>query len=163
MVTVRPAREQDVDAIVAVLNPIIEAGSYTTMADLVSASEQLEFMRRAREHGVYNVAVDGDVVVGIQDVVPFSGGDPALAHLGAISTFVTLDARGAGIGRALANATFDSSKQRGFRKLMATIRADNPGAISYYQGIGFQLIGTARQHALVRGRYLDEVLAERLL
>ena len=50
----------------------------------------------------------------------------------------------------------------GFRKILATIRADNPGAIAFYRTQGFERVGTLRAHALVRGRFVDEVLMERL-
>ena len=44
-----------------------------------------------------------------------------------------------------------------------SIRADNPDAIAFYQAQGFTVVGIARRQALVRDRYVDEVLAERLL
>ena len=83
--------------------------------------------------------------------------------LGEVSTFVALGSRRAGIGRALTAATLRAARERGFRKVWAPIRADNPAAVAFYRSQGFRVIGTARAHALVRGAYLDEVLAERLL
>jgi len=48
-------------------------------------------------------------------------------------------------------------------EIETTIRADNPNAIAFYRAQGFEPVGTLRAHALVRGRYLDEVLMERLI
>jgi RimJ/RimL family protein N-acetyltransferase len=46
---------------------------------------------------------------------------------------------------------------------MATVRADNPQAVSFYQSQGFQIIGTAHKHAFVRGQYVDEIFLEKLI
>jgi len=161
-VTVRAAREEDAAGIAAVLNPIIEAGVYTVMDAPITVEEQAAFIREFPAAGVYNVAVsrENGRVLGLQDVFP----RPApFAHLGEISTFVALGAHGSGIGRALSLATFRRARESGFHKLCASIRADNPGAVAFYRRQGFRVIGTAREHARVGERYVDEVLAERIL
>ena len=99
----------------------------------------------------------------MQDVVPLSAGSPVFGHVGVISTFVALDAQRQGVGRQLSAATFAAARELGFRKLSATIRADNPAALAFYQGLGFRVIGVAQRHALLRGQYVDEVLAEKWL
>jgi L-amino acid N-acyltransferase YncA len=76
---------------------------------------------------------------------------------------VRLDAVRSGVGRSLCAATFEAARERGFVKLSAMIRADNPGALRFYQSQGFRVLGVAERHALVRGRYIDEVLAERFI
>ena len=43
------------------------------------------------------------------------------------------------------------------------MRSDNPNAIAFHSALGFERVGALRAHALVRGRYLDEVLMERLI
>jgi len=161
--TIRPVREDDADPIVDLLNPIIMAGGYTIMAGPLSVEEQIEFIRGFPERGVYHVAISDEVVVGIQDVAPISADVGAFGHVGEISTFVALNAGRRGIGSALCRATFRAAREQGFRKLRATIRADNPGAIAFYLSRGFEVIGIAREHAFIDGRYVDEVLAERFL
>ena len=56
-----------------------------------------------------------------------------------------------------------AATQRGFRKLLATIRADNPYAVLFYRRLGFRVIGIAADHARVEDRYVDEILLERPL
>jgi RimJ/RimL family protein N-acetyltransferase len=85
------------------------------------------------------------------------------AHVGTISTFVALAFHGQGIGSRLTQATLQTASQRGFLKISATIRADNPRAVAFYLRQGFRVIGTAHRHAFVGGRYIDEILAERWL
>lgn len=161
--SVRPARLEDAESIVELLNPIIEEGTYTIMDERLSAGDQIEFMRAFPERGVYHVAVHNDdqCVLGLQDVQPVSVTARALEHVGEISTFVALSSLRKGIGRSLSQATFRAAKERGFTKLMASIRADNPVGIAFYLSQGFNVIGTARKHAFLRDKYIDEVFMER--
>jgi L-amino acid N-acyltransferase YncA len=163
--TIRKAVEEDARSMVALLNPIIQAGTYTTMDDTLSVAEQLAFIRNFPRRGVLHVAVceQSQAILGIQDVMPLSPESSVLQHVGGISTFVSLVSHGQGIGHSLCQATFQAAKELGFTKIMATIRADNPRAVSFYLGQGFRIIGTAQKHVFMKGRYIDEILAERFL
>ena len=129
-----------------------------------SVDEQRGFIAGFPERGVYVVATCDDTrrILGIQDIMAASA-TPALAHVGAISTFVALGAHRRGIGRRLCSVTFREARARGFRKLTATIRADNSAALAFYQSQGFAVVGTARAHAFVGDRFVDEVLTEKML
>ena len=145
---VRTVVESDAEAIVSLLNPIINEGTHTIMAESITVDDQVAFIRGFPSRGVYHLAMsDADRrVVGIQDVQPFAAGTTALDHVGEISTFVSLNAQRRGVGNSLSRATFREAKARGFLKLCAAIRADNPTAISFYRSQGFRIVGTARRH-----------------
>jgi L-amino acid N-acyltransferase YncA len=163
--SIRRVREEDAGSIVELLNPIIQAGKYTIMDEPVSVDDQIGFIRGFPERGVYHAAVrnDSQEVLGIQDVQPISTEVNALRHVGEISTFVRLDSLRNGIGRSLSDATFQAAREKGFLKIRATIRADNPQAISFYKSQGFEVIGTAQKHAFVGEVYIDEILMERFI
>ena len=163
--SIRTAREEDAESIVELLNPIIQQGSYTIMDEQVSVDDQIEFIRGFPERGVVHVAVrdNSQEVLGLQDVQPISAGGGAFKHVGEISTFVSLASHRKWIGRSLSHKTFIEARGRGFLKLWAAIRADNPVAVSFYQSLGFKVIGTAKRHAFVRGKYVDEILAEKFI
>ena len=116
--SIRAAREEDAEAIVELLNPIIRAGLYTIMDEPLSVEDQIEFIREFPQRGVFHVAVsnDGQRVVGLQDVQPLSA-EPrmrAIRHVGDIATFVALDLRRNGIGRVdLVENRFVGMKSRG--------------------------------------------------
>ncbi len=162
-VEVHPANETNAPAIVAMLNPIVAAERYTIMSDPLVTSDMVEWIHSVDEKGAFNVAVENasDRVVGFQCLELCSRVEPAHAHVGDIATFVAIDAQRGGIGSRLMLATIESARRRGFAKVMASIRADNDGAVAFYKGRGFEIIGTARRHAFVRGEFLDEILAER--
>ena len=163
--SVRPVTEDDAAPIVGLLNPLIQAGTYTVIDEPVTVDEQMDFIRKFPERGVFNVAV-GEAsgrLLGLQDVVPLSPGSGAFEHVGVISTFVALGSHGRGVGRSLSEATFRAATRLGFIKISATIRADNPRAVAFYLSQGFRIVGTAERHALIRGKYVDEVLAEKFI
>lgn len=162
-ITIRRVKETDAAAIVALLNPIIQAGKYTAMSETFSAADQLDFIRNFPEHGLYHIAVDdASHTLGIQDVMPISTSD-VFRHVGEISTFVALGSQRQGVGGSLCRATFETAKELGYLKLRATVRGDNPQALTFYRSQGFELIGVAHQHAFLHGKYIDEVLLEKFL
>jgi RimJ/RimL family protein N-acetyltransferase len=67
------------------------------------------------------------------------------------------------VGAALFRVTVRSARDLGFAKIIATTRADNPDAQAFYEAQGFHVVGLARNHALVRDQFVDEILLERLL
>ncbi|MEP7136645.1 MAG: GNAT family N-acetyltransferase [Chloroflexota bacterium] len=161
---IRPVREEDAGSIVELLNPIIQAGIYTAMDESFSVTDQLDFMRSFPQRGIYQIALDGATqkILGIQDVLPISTSN-VFRHVGEVSTFVALDAHRQGVGQSLCQATFKAVKVQDFLKLRATVRGDNPYALAFYQSQGFELIGIAKQHAYLRGKYIDEILLEKFL
>lgn len=162
--SVRIVTAADAAAIIELLNPIILAGIYTVMDEPFAVEDQIEFIRSFPSGGVYHIAVDSksQKALGIQDVMPLST-SAVFKHVGEISTFVALDAQRQGIGQSLCRATFKAAKERGFLKLRATVRGDNPRALSFYQSQGFGLVGIAKKHAFMHGNYVDEMLLEKFL
>lgn len=63
----------------------------------------------------------------------------------------------------LFRATFDAARHKGYRKIFTYIRADNPAAFATYMRHGFRVVGVARAHARIDGRYIDEIVVERML
>lgn len=147
------------------LQRIIDAQGFTILQGPITVEAQENFIRAFPAHGVFHAAIDIDTgsVAGIQDVMPLADDAPALHHVGEISTFVELSQRGRGIGRRLSERTFEAAQHEGFRKLRATVRADNPAAIAFYRALGFKTLGIAKAHAWIDGRYVDEVIAEKAL
>ncbi len=154
---IRAAKLSDAPAISALLNKIIATKQFTILEPL-SAADQLEFMRAFPASGVFLVAEENNQILGLQDVSP-----SAIAGVGDIGTFVALNAQERGVGKALADATLLEARAKGYRKLMAMIRADNPRVIGFYGSLGFRIVGTLVQHVLAHGVLHDEVLMEKLL
>jgi L-amino acid N-acyltransferase YncA len=162
---IREAQLEDAEAIVAVLNPIIEAGIYTALTTSLSVEAEREFILQFPQRGIFHVAVCSkkQEIVGLQDMTPFATYTDAFDHVGIIGTFVSLSCRRQGIGKRLFEASFEAARNKGYEKLFAYVRADNPAALATYLNQGFRMIGTAQRHAKINGRYIDEIMIEREL
>jgi ribosomal protein S18 acetylase RimI-like enzyme len=77
-----------------------------------------------------------------------------------MGTYVDPSGHRQGIGRLLFEATRLAAKEKGYEKFFAFVRGDNVGGLAFYKRIGFEVIGVAKRHAKIKGKYLDEVMIE---
>jgi L-amino acid N-acyltransferase YncA len=164
-IAVRDVRIDDAEAIVAILNPIIAARIYTALDTPVTVDEERAFIRSFPARGIFHVAVDvaTDRIIGFQDVSPFADFTHAFDHVGVIGTYVDLARRRQGIASRLFAATVDAAPAKGYEKLFTYVRADNRAGLETYLRQGFRVVGTAERHARIDGRYIDEIVIEKLL
>jgi len=162
---VRPAGPEDAEQIVGVLNPIIAAGSHTVFDKPFSVRAEREYIEQFTERGVFLVAVapEAGQIVGFQSMEPFANYTRAFDHVGVLGTYVAENYRRRGVARRLFEETFAVARERGYEKIFTFVRADNPAALETYLAQGFSIVGTARKQAKLNGRYIDEVLVEKLL
>ena len=164
-VTVRDVAPADAEGIVAILNPIVAARVYTAFDTPFDPDSERDYITRFPSRGVWKVALRGSDhrIIGFQILEPFGTYTKAFDHVGTLGTYVDLEQRRQGIARALFAATFESACAKGYEKIFTFVRADNEGALATYRAHGFEIIGTARRHAKIDGRYIDEILIEKIL
>jgi ribosomal-protein-alanine acetyltransferase len=126
--TIRPATNNDLDAIMA-----LERASFPT--DAWSAGMMHDEL--ISPHGRYFVLEDEGAVVGYGGLRALFGAADA-----DIQTIAIADAfRGRGAGRMLLRALLDEAAVRGAREVFLEVRADNPVAQNLYATTGFAEIG----------------------
>ena len=163
--SIRDAEPEDAAPLAALLNAIIEHGTYTALDTPYTVDEERAYIETFPERGVFHVAVrasDGRIV-GCQTLEPFATGTHAFDHVGVMGTYVDLACHRQGIGQALFSATYEAARRKGYEKIFTYVRADNEAGLRAYLGQGFRVVGTAERHAKIRGRYVDEVMIERFL
>ncbi|EAS44198.1 GNAT family N-acetyltransferase [Photobacterium profundum] len=162
---VRKVKREDALGIINVLNPIITDGRFSILDTIFSEEEEEQFIENFPERGVFNVALNTEDsrVVGFQNVEPFASYTRAFDHVGIIGTFVDGQYRRQGIASSLFDATFTMAKSLGYEKLFAYVRDDNETALKTYLKQGFEIVGKAKKHAKINGKYIDEVLIEKFL
>jgi L-amino acid N-acyltransferase YncA len=165
MIEIRDARESDAEEIAGILNSIIALRTYTAFDTPVTIGEQRRFIRNFPVRGIFHVAVDSSLeqLVGFQDVSPFADYTHAFDHVGVIGTYVALDRHRQGIAARMFAATFDAGRRKGYEKIFSYVRADNAAGLRAYLGQGFRIVGRAERHAKIDGRYIDEIVIEKLL
>jgi len=102
-VSVRDVEPSDAAGLVRVLNPIIEARSYTVLDTPVSVETEFDYIIDFQERGIWKVAVrepDG-AIVGFQVLEPYANYTRAFDHVGILGTYVDLELRRHGIARRL--------------------------------------------------------------
>lgn len=132
----RRAGEGDLDAIMAIETATFQADAWSTesmRAELLSP------------HTYYLVAVRVDDPSAADDPSAVDGYAGLLAPLGSgdadIQTIaVTASARRHSLGRTLMRQLMTEAHQRGAARLFLDVRADNPGAQSLYEALGFEPI-----------------------
>lgn len=162
---VRSVQPDDAEAIVAIFNPIIEAGIYTVFDTPFTVEAERAYILSLPQRAIFLVAErrDDRQIVGFQSMEPFATYTRAFDHVGVLGTFVELSQRRQGIASCLFQATFETAQARGYEKIFTFIRADNSAALAAYLRQGFRIVGTAQQQAKIRGRYIDEMIVEKLL
>jgi L-amino acid N-acyltransferase YncA len=162
---IRDVALPDAEAVLAILNPIIEARIYTAFDVPFTVEAERDYIARFPARGVWKVAVrqTDQLVVGFQVLEPFGPYTRAFDHVGSLGTYVDLHQRRQGIASALFAATFEAARQKNYEKIFTFVRADNPVALASYRAQGFGIIGTASRQAKIDGRYIDEILIEKAL
>ncbi|MFX1512934.1 MAG: GNAT family N-acetyltransferase [Promethearchaeota archaeon] len=165
MILIRDVRLDDAKSIITILNPIISAGKYSVLVKPLTITEEKVFISNFPEEGIFHVAerLDDKMVVGFQTIEPFGNYTQAFDHVGVIGTFIDLSMRQKGIGIILSQSSFQIAKRKGYEKLFTNIRSDNKAALAFYNKLGFSVIGTARKHAKIGDRLIDEIFVEKFL
>jgi L-amino acid N-acyltransferase YncA len=162
---VRDARPEDARGVLAVFNPIIESGLDSVFATPFTEEAERRYIAELSDRAIFHVAVrtEDATIVGFQGMEPFATYTGAFDHVGVVGTYVDRAARRQGVARRLFAATFEAARRKGYEKIFTYIREDNAAARATYAAHGFRVVGTARQHAKIQGRYVDEIIVERQL
>jgi L-amino acid N-acyltransferase YncA len=138
---------------------IVERGSTfeTALRSAVDFDERIG----AERHPLL-VAEVGDQIVGWAGVSSYSS-RPCYAGIGECSVYVAPEARGHGVGTALAEALADSAEEHGFHKLTGKLFTDNMASIKLCERCGFTSVGVHRRHGQLDGAWRDVLVVERLL
>lgn len=136
-ITVRPYQENDLQAVTAVWNEIVEDGISYPQDTPLSLAEAADFFTSQSFTGV--AEADGRVC-GLYILHPNNVG--RCGHIANASYGVAGTMRGNHIGRHLVTHSLEKGKELGFRILQfnAVVRT-NTGAIRLYTSLGFQPLG----------------------
>jgi L-amino acid N-acyltransferase YncA len=135
----RPATTDDWPAIWAALEPAVRAGDTLALPrDMGEAAARAYWFGDG--HAVFVAAAAGRVVGSYYLRANQAGGGDHVANAGYV---VHPDARGRGVARAMAVASFDAALARGFRAMQFNIVVStNIAAVALWRSVGFAVVGT---------------------
>ncbi|WP_376775956.1 GNAT family N-acetyltransferase [Rhizobium populisoli] len=164
-VVIRPSRDADVEAMLAIYRRHIRRGIEEGVDD--SDTPEPDDLRDRRKnlkskrlpHIV--ATVDGKVV-GYAYVVLFRK-RPAYRYTVKHSIYVHHDHIGKGIGSRLLRGLIDACAAAGFRQIIGYIDADNAASLALHERFNFVRVGLLPAVAYRYGRWADSVMVQRSL
>ena len=146
---------------------IYEAGIATGHATFEPKAPSWEDWDRAHAAAPRLVARAAGVetILGWAAIVPVSG-RCVYAGVGEVSVYVSDDARGRGVGRALLDALVKASEGAGLWTLQAGIFPENRASVALHRNAGFRQVGVRERLGKMtagplQGRWRDVLLFER--
>jgi phosphinothricin acetyltransferase len=162
---IRPSRDGDVDAMLAIYRRHIRQGIEEGVEDSgVPEPGDLRDRRKnlADPRFPHLVAIEDGAVVGYTYVVLFRK-RPAYRFTVKHSIYIRHDRLGQGIGAALMQALIDACAAAGFRRMIGYVDADNAASLALHERFGFTRAGLLPGSAYRNGRWADTVLVQRSL
>jgi L-amino acid N-acyltransferase YncA len=160
--TIRPAAPADAPAIVAIYNEGIRGRGATFETTERTADDVLTWFDAASAHP-FLVAVGADgAVLGWVRASSYRA-RACYAGIADFSVYVSVAARGRGVGDALMAAFLPACAGAGLWKVLSRIFPENAASLALCARHGFRTVGTYEKHARLDGVWRDVVIVERLL
>lgn len=155
-VTTRPVAASDMEAVLAIYAEGI-ATRNATFETAVPTADQLR--TRWLPDLAWVAELDGEVV-GWTAVTPVSARE-CYAGVGETSVYVTADARGRGVGKALLFTQVTEADRSGMWTLQTSIFPENRASLALHHSAGYRTLAVRTRIARLDGTWRDTVLLER--
>lgn len=172
---IRPLRAEDADAVIAIRDDAIRTSTALWIDEVPPVDAARAWAAGHLERGSMLVAEllpeNGDGAAGGAEqgrVVGFASHAPLRPYDGyrwtaEDSVYLTEDAQGRGLGRALLEALVPLAAEQGAHSLIGFIEASNTGSVVLHERCGFTEVGRVPQAGRKFDRWLDLVIMQRLL
>ena len=158
----RLATVSDAEALRRIYNHEVETSMVTFDIEPRSLEEQRDWIREREGALGVIVAENEGSVLGFASLSPYrnrAGYRTTVEN----SVYVSEEARGTGVGRALMDELIDIATQRGFHTILAHIVGAQEPSIALHHACGFHVVGTEREVGRKFGQWLDVVVMQRML
>ncbi len=162
--SIRPATNADIPAITRIYADAVAHGTASFELEPPDEAEMARRMQELTGGGFPYLAADIDgALAGYAYAGPYRA-RPAYRFTVENSVYVTPEAQGRGIGRALLKALIDAAERSGYRQMIAVIGdSGQTASVALHAALGFAHIGTFPNVGFKFGRWLDTVLMQRPL
>ena len=154
---VRPAHQEDITAIVDVIETIAAVETYVVAARLAEKIDRDGVLLRHNEseNRVFFVATVEEDVVGWLHVegVQF----PRMDHTAELTVGVLEEYRGNGLGSTLMERGLEWASNRDYQKVYQSLPATNAQTVDFLEDHGWSVESTREGHYLIDGELTDEV------
>jgi L-amino acid N-acyltransferase YncA len=156
MIEIRPLLHEDWPQV----EEIYRQGIATRNATFETETPSRDEFDEGRVPGHRFVAAEDGEVVGWIAASPTS---PRECYAGVVehSVYVSEEARGRGIGRALLEALIASTEGAGIWTIQTSVFAENAATVALHERAGFRVVGRRERIAQLDGAWRDTILLER--
>jgi L-amino acid N-acyltransferase YncA len=163
MISIRPAVEGDLPALLAIYNHVIlhTTAVYSYLPHTMEARREW-YASKLKEGYPVIVAEEDGRVAGFSSYGPFRAW-PAYKYTIENSVYVAEDQRGKGIGKLLIQPLIEEARRQGYHAIIASIDASNASSLRLHRSFGFEEVAHFRQVGYKFGRWLDLKFLELLL
>jgi L-amino acid N-acyltransferase YncA len=158
--TIRPADEDDLPAIVAILNAAIATRIATAQLDPVDLADRRGWLQRHDARHPVWTATDQGGVAGWLSVLPWSD-RAAYDGTAEVSVYVSPDRQGSGIGRKLLRRAIAEAPRLSIEVYVARILTNNLASLRLFERFDFQRWGVMRGIARLDGALRDVAILGR--
>lgn len=151
---IRPTQLEDVSSITTLLNHEIAQGVAHFGTEPIDQSEIREQLKSAEDRFPWYSAFDDDQFLGFCKSAPWSlrGGYNWTAE---ITIYLTPEARGRGIGKALYGNLLSTLKAQRFQVIVAGVSEPNPASVALHTSIGMKQTGYNTRMGYKHRRWID--------
>lgn len=162
--SIRPVRLTDIPAITAIYRPAVLTGTASFELDPPDDAEMQKRLHALVDAGFpYLVAERDGQLLGYGYLGAYR---PRAAYKWSVenSIYVAPEAQRSGTGRLLLQALIDEAKAGGYRQIVAVIGdSQSRGSIGLHAALGFTHSGIVRSVGFKHGRWLDQVIMQRVI
>jgi L-amino acid N-acyltransferase YncA len=158
--SVRPAQREDAPAITEIYNQGIADRIATFETEPRTPSDIAPWFDHAL--AFVSVVEPSGEVVGYAVAHPYAD-RCCYRGIGEFSVYVRRSHRGQGVGQIAMAALVDAARESGLWKLMSRVFPENRASLNLMARMGFEDIGTHKNHGKLDGEWRDCVIVERLI
>lgn len=155
---IRPATDDDIDALLAIHNEAILNSAAIWMDEPVERAEREAWL--ADHHSVGHPVIVADIdgkAVGYASYSQWKARS-GYRHTVENSLYIDVDHRGQGIGRLLMVELIAQARATGLHVMMSGIEGGNAASLHLHESLGFERVGFVPEVGTKFGRWLDLVL-----
>jgi L-amino acid N-acyltransferase len=158
--TVRPARVEDLPAVVGIYNWAVNQTFATIDQEPLSTEEAQEWWHDAKRYPLLVADLEHDGVAGWARLFPWKQ-----RGFDIVEDLVYVDPlhHQEGIGRELLAQLVDAARDLGYKTIVASLAADNRAGLRLHEKAGFEVVGTLKDAAYKFERWMDLTLVQRSL
>lgn len=161
MPVIRMAAEKDAEALLEVYRPYI-ATTVTFEYEVPTVEEFAQRVQKTLQHYPFLLCEENGRVLGYA-YAHRERGRAAYQWNAELSVYVSADAHGRGIGRALYGALMELAALQGVRNVYGVITGENDRSIRFHEELGFSAAGVHHRTGYKNGSWLDVVDMEKCL